>query len=107
MKLIVAIVQAQDAHNLVRALTAQGHRSTRINTAGGFLREGNATILVGVDDGQVDDVIEGIRQHCHARQHYVAPPPPLMDSFSIQLPVEVTVGGATVFVLDVERFERV
>lgn len=62
MKLVVAIVQDQDAGGVIDALVAAEFRSTRINTSGGFLKRGNATILVGVDDERVNDVLRVIRE---------------------------------------------
>ncbi len=108
MKLVVAIVQREDAGTLIDALTEKGHRATRINTAGGFLKEGNATVLVGVEDESVGDVLALIESNCHTRTQYVNPLPPVMEpgEFYMPYPVEVQVGGATVFVLNVERYER-
>ncbi len=108
MKLVVAIVQREDAGTLIDALTDKGHRATRINTAGGFLKEGNATVLVGVEDEAIDDVFALIESNCHTRTQYVNPLPPVMEpgEFYMPYPVEVQVGGATVFVLNVERYER-
>ncbi len=108
MKLVVAILQKEDAGTLIDALTDKGHRATRINTAGGFLKEGNATVLVGVEDDAVDSVLALIEANCHTRTQYVNPLPPVMEpgEFYMPYPVEVQVGGATVFVLNVERYER-
>lgn len=108
MKLILAIVHKDDAGGLLNALMEKEYRATRINTAGGFLRESNATILVGVDDSQVDDVLAIIKANCQARTQYINPIPPIMEpgEFYVPYPVEVQVGGATVFVLDVARYER-
>ncbi|HEY8475518.1 MAG TPA: cyclic-di-AMP receptor [Chloroflexota bacterium] len=108
MKLIVAIVQSDDAGHLTDALTDRGYRATRIKTIGGFLKEANSTILVGVEDDQVEDVLEIIRENCVTRTQYVNPLPPVMEpgEFYMPYPIEVEVGGATVFILSVERFER-
>jgi uncharacterized protein YaaQ len=108
MKLVTAIVHAEDAGALVDALLEKEYRATRLNSSGGFLKQGNATILVGVDDEQVDAVLELISANCHARKQFVNPMPPIMEpgEFYMPYPVEVEVGGATVFVLNVERFER-
>ena len=108
MKLVVAIVQREDAGTLIDALTEKGHKATRINTAGGFLKEGNATVLVGAEDDSVDDVFKLIESNCHTRTQYVNPLPPVMEpgEFYMPYPVEVQVGGATVFVLSVDRYER-
>lgn len=108
MKLILAIVQKEDAGALLDALTEKGHRATRINTAGGFLKEGNATVLVGVEDTAVDGVLSLIETSCNTRTQYINPLPPVMEpgEFYMPYPVEVQVGGATVFVLNVDRYER-
>ena len=92
MKLVMAIVQDQDAGQVVESLIAAEYRVTRINAAGGFLRRGNAILLVGVDDEKVDDVIELIDRHSQSR---------LADEAG------VTVGAGTVFVLNVNVFARV
>lgn len=65
MKLIVAIVQDQDASKAVDELIRQGFGATRINTAGGFLKRGNSTILTGVDDVRANDVLQVLRDTCH------------------------------------------
>ena len=108
MKLVTAIVHSEDASTLVDALLEKEYRATRVNSSGGFLKQGNATILVGVEDDQVDAVLEIISASCHARKQFVNPMPPIMEpgEFYMPYPVEVEVGGATVFVQPVERFER-
>ena len=101
MKLVLAVVQRQDAGELLDALTSQGHRVTRISSEGGFLREGNVTLLIAVQDHQIEPLIQTIREHCYTRTRYVSPLPPVAESgeFYPPSPVEVQVGGATVFVL--------
>jgi uncharacterized protein YaaQ len=108
MKLVVAIVHSDDAGPLVDALLEREHRATRLHSSGGFLRQGNATVIVGVDDDRADEVIDIVRENCHARTQIVNPMPPIMEpgEFFMPYPLEVEVGGATVFVLPVERFER-
>jgi uncharacterized protein YaaQ len=108
MKLVIAIVHAEDAGALVDALTDKEYRVTRLQSTGGFLKQSNASILVGVEEAQVDDVLVAIRETCHARQQYINPMPPIMEpgEFYMPYPVEVSFGGATVFVIDVARYER-
>jgi len=108
MKLVVAIVQAEDAGDLLDGLTQHDFRATRVKTAGGFLREANATLLIGVDDEQVDTVLDVIRETCTTRRQYVNPLPPVMEPGELYMPypLEVEVGGAICFVVPVERFER-
>ncbi|HKG55723.1 MAG TPA: cyclic-di-AMP receptor [Candidatus Limnocylindrales bacterium] len=108
MKLVVAIVHNEDAGALVDALLEQEHRATRLHSSGGFLKQSNATIVVGVDEGKVDEVMDIVRENCTSRTQIVNPMPPIMEpgEFFMPYPLEVEVGGATVFVLPVERFER-
>ena len=109
MKLVIAIVHAEDAGDLVDALTDKEYRVTRLHSSGGFLKQSNASVLVGVEEPQVEDVLAVIRETCHARQQYINPMPPIMEpgEFYMPYPVEVTFGGATVFVVNVARYERI
>jgi uncharacterized protein YaaQ len=109
MKLIVAIVQDTDAPGLTKALLERGHQSTKLASTGGFLREGNTTLLIGLEDDRVEEALELIREKCRTRTRLVTRGLPLSeapDPFLAQ-PVEVQVGGAVVFVLPVEAFFRV
>ncbi len=108
MKLVLTIVHSDDADQLTQALKEHGFRCTKISTTGGFLREGNATILIGTEEEHVDEALAVIRQNCHTRTEYVNPLPPVMEPGELYMPnpVEVQVGGATIFVLDVARYEK-
>ena len=107
MKLVVAIVHADDAGACVDALTAAGMVTTRLSSHGGFLNRGNVTLLAGVDEARVDEVVELLRKHARSRVEEMQTPVAAesVDLF-VPFPVEVEVGGATVFVVDVDRFER-
>lgn len=108
MKMVIAIVHSDDAGALVKALSQAGFGVTHVKSAGGFLRKTNATILAGVPDRDVDRVIDIVRQRCHARTEHVTPLPPVVEPGEVYMPypMEVDVGGATIFVLDVARFEK-
>ena len=108
VKLVVAVVNPEDAGPLVDALLEGEFRATRLHSSGGFLKRTNATVLLGVDDEAVEEVLEVIRENCHSRTQLVNPMPPILEpgEFFLPYPLEVEVGGATVFVLPVERFER-
>ena len=108
MKLVVAIVHSEDAGALVNSLLEAEFRATRLHSSGGFLRGSNATIILGVEDDQVEAVLEIVRAQCTSRTQTVSAMPPIMDpgEFFMPYPLEVDVGGATVFVLPIERFER-
>lgn len=109
MKLIVAIVHNEDAKVLIDALLARKYRATWIHSSGGFLKQSNATVLVGVEDGQIEEVIGVVRDNCHARTQTISPIPPIMEpgEFFMPYPIEVEVGGAVVMVLPIDRFERI
>lgn len=108
MKLIVAIIQDKDSNRLSSGLVKANFRATKLASTGGFLKAGNTTFMIGVDDGQVEAVMNVIRSNCKVREQLVTPVTPMSgttDSY-LPLPVEVQVGGATVFVLPVDRFEH-
>jgi uncharacterized protein YaaQ len=108
MKLVVAIVQGEDAGQTVQALGEAGLSVTKLASSGGFLQQGNATLLVGVDDDRVEQVRTVVRANCRERSRYLTPMPPMVEpgEMFIPFPVEVQVGGATIFVLDVAQFEK-
>jgi len=107
MQLILAIVQDEDAGPVIESLTGAGFRATRISTVGGFLRKGNATVLVGVEKEHLHRALLIIRDNCETRTEYFVPTAPgeVGEPYPLD-PIQVQVGGATIFVLDVERFER-
>jgi uncharacterized protein YaaQ len=108
MKFVMSIIHNDDSNRLVDALTGAGFRATTISTTGGFLRQGNATILVGTENDRVPEVLELVRENCHTRRQFVNPLPPVAEpgEMYIPTPVEVQVGGATVFVLDIAQFAQ-
>ena len=108
MKLVIGIVHREDADTLLKGLTDAGHKATLVSTTGGFLREGNATLFIGTENEKVEAILELIRENCHTRTRYLSPIVPVTEpsEFYIPEPVELEVGGATVFVIDVERHER-
>jgi uncharacterized protein YaaQ len=108
LKLVIAVVQDKDSQKLSSALVKAGFRATKLASSGGFLRAGNTTFLVGVEEEKVDAVLDVIRSNCRSREQTVTPMTPLQhaDSTFVPYPVSVQVGGATVFVVDVERFAQ-
>jgi uncharacterized protein YaaQ len=108
MKMIMAVVQDQDSNRLSNALMEHNFRSTKLASTGGFLKSGNTTFLIGVEDIRVEKALQVIRDNCKSRDQMVAPVSPMggnADSY-VPYPVEVEVGGATVFVLPVEQFHH-
>lgn len=106
MKLILAVVQDQDSNKLMNALVDHNFRATKLATTGGFLKSGNTTFMIGTEDIRVDKALQIIKDNCKSRDQLVAPISPMggnADSY-VPYPVEVEVGGATVFVLPIENF---
>jgi uncharacterized protein YaaQ len=105
MKLIMAIVSSDDSREVLGRLTRAGFRATVISTTGGFLREGNTTLFVGTEEQKVPQAVEILRQTCRRRTQWVSPLPTLEGpGLEMSEPIEVSVGGAVVFVLNVEQF---
>lgn len=105
--LLLAIIQAQDAESATRALTQAGLRVTRVGSVGGFLRTVNVTLLLGLGRDEMPRAIQLLTEHCHERTTFVNA---ITEAASWHAgyiaPIEVTVGGAIVFTLPVERFAR-
>lgn len=110
MKLIIAIVQDEDASRLISTLMNDGFGVTKLATTGGFLRAGNTTLLVGVDEEKFDAAMETIEKICKSRKRIASSPSPISNSAAgdyMPYPIEVVVGGATIFVLNVEDFVKI
>jgi len=109
MKLIIAIVQDEDASRLISSLMSDGYRVTKLATTGGFLRSGNTTLLVGVEDDKLQNAMSIIEKVCKSRKQIATSPSPISGTTGVYVPypIEVTVGGATIFVLDVEQFTKI
>lgn len=106
MKMIMAVISGDDSNAVSAALTKSGYSVTKLATTGGFLMSGNTTFLIGVDDDKVNDVIDVIAHHSKKRKQMVPNTNRDVGMYSA-FPVEITVGGAIVFVMNVERFEKV
>ncbi len=106
MKLIFAIINHDDAHTVISHLTQGGFPVTKLATTGGFLMVGNVTILIGVEDEKLEGALNIIGKYSNSRRQVIPTTSDLGMGFYSAMPVEVTVGGATVFVLNVEQFNR-
>jgi len=108
LKLVIAVVQGEDAPRTTSALTEAGISSTRMASSGGFLQQGNVTLIIGIEDSRVQDALRIIRENCRERSRYMTSVPPLAEPGEswMAFPVEVSVGGATVFVLTVDSLEK-
>ena len=107
MKLVVAIVSNDDSHTVSNALNKANFMVTRLSTTGGFLKMGNTTLLIGTEDKDIDKVLDIVKEFSKQRTELV----PSTAAYDIgrfaSFPVEVTVGGATIFVVDVEQFIKI
>lgn len=112
MKMIYAIIDDSDKNTVTDELTKQHFSVSILHSTGGFLRKGNATLLIGTEAEKVDEVISILKKECGQRKQLIhnAPYIPVgcsgVNSYSA-IPVQIDAGGATIFVVDVERFEKV
>lgn len=108
MKLLISIVQDADVNFLMDALTENGYRVTRLSTTGGFLKKGNTTLLIGVEEDKLDEVLGIIESNCKRRNTTTTIINPSAESSLLTntVPVDITVGGATIFILDVDQYIR-
>lgn len=108
MKMIIAIVQDKDSNRLSNLFIQANVRATKLSTTGGFLKSGTTTFMIGVEDQRVEEILELIKDSSRTRKQFMTPPVNLdasMDS-SAAYPIEVQVGGATVFVLPIDAFHQ-
>ena len=106
MKLILAIVSNDDSSAVNSNLTSHGYMVTRLSTTGGFLKSGNTTFIIGTDDDKVENVIELIKEES-SRRTEVIPANAAYDIIQMgTYPIEIQVGGATIFVMNVEQFVK-
>ncbi|KXK15088.1 MAG: hypothetical protein UZ14_CFX002000799 [Chloroflexi bacterium OLB14] len=104
--LLVAVIQDQDVEPATKALQVVGASSTYLASAGGFLGRRNATLLIGLPVEKKDKALKALQEACRQRIEYMTLP---LEGSAMPMPapVPVTVGGATVFALPVERFEQI
>ena len=110
MKLIIAIVQDEDSTDVIEALTEENYRVTKLATTGGFLKSGNTTLMVGIEKEKVQSAIDVIKEICKKRKETLVTPTNLGGSeggYMQQYPVQICVGGATIFVIDVDQFVKI
>ena len=110
MKLIIAIVQDEDSSKLLTGLMRKGIGVTKLATTGGFLKAGNTTLMIGIEDERVEEAINTIEAVCKSRKQLTTTPTAVSGVTTggfTPFPVEVTVGGATLFVLSVDQFLKI
>jgi len=110
VKLVLAIVNDEDGSRVMDELSKNGFMATKMCSSGGFLKVGNTTLLVGVDQTRVEQVLKIVEAKSRGRKQTVSsaisPASSASDSMYMSYPVEISVGGATVFVVDVEQFQK-
>lgn len=104
--LMLAVVQAQDAELAKEALEKLGLSMVRLPSVGGFLGRRNATLMIGLPDQHREAVIEALHQNCRQRVEFIAVP---LESAPLPMPTPtpITVGGATIFALEVDHYEEI
>lgn len=110
MKLIIAIVQDEDSREVIEVLTEENYRVTKLATTGGFLKSGNTTLMVGIEEENVKSVIDIIKKICKERKETLITSTALGGSeggYMQQYPIKINVGGATIFVIDVDQFIKI
>ena len=104
MKLVIGIINSDDANDLLAEITKASFQATKLSTSGGFLKMGNVTVLVGVEDDKVQEVVEIFKTCCSRRTQMIPTAPPYLgEGFISAAPVHVTIGGATLFIIDLEE----
>lgn len=108
MKMIFAVVSDEDGNVLADTLNRDGFGATKLCSSGGFLKSGNTTFIIGTDDDKVEQALGIIRDTCKCRRRMISPEklPVSFGAFNMAMPVEINVGGATVFIINIEQFAK-
>lgn len=106
VKMVIAIVSNDDCSRVLKGLVEKRYQATKLSSTGGFLNTGNTTLLIGCTEEQVSDVKKTIKEYCESRTKVINRTVTNENGFLTKTPVEVNVGGATIFVIDVEDFEK-
>ena len=110
MKLVYAIVRNDNEDDVVSLLNQNHYSVTRLSTTGGFLKKGNTTLMIGAEDDKVEEVISIIKQECGQHQKLTVNMPYISGTTMVNyatMPMTVDVGGATIFVINVDRYEKI
>src|SRR5512139_230347 len=103
-RLIMAVIQEQDRENALSVLAKLGFAVTHLSSVGGFLGRRNLTLLIGLHAGQEEAAIEALSKSCKQRVEYVSTPLEAAAPLPLPTPMQISVGGATIFVFDIERY---
>ncbi len=105
MKLIYVIVRDIDSVDVTKKLNKKGFYVTKLASTGGFLKEGNTTLMIGTEDEKVDEAVEIVKNECGPNRQVYSNPITTSDFTPVN--TVVNVGGATIFVVDVERYIKI
>jgi len=107
MKLLISIVNKDDTSKVSDALMNSGFIITRLATTGGFLKAGNTTMILGVEDERIDEALNIIKKNSKKRvMETTLATPEFVSEIFMPKTTQIVVGGATVFVLDVDKFYK-
>jgi uncharacterized protein YaaQ len=109
MKLVMAIIHDEDAFNIMDQLSEKGFSVTKLASTGGFLRAGMTTLISGLIEERIPEFVDILEKKCKSRKQITSVNATHINANEsyVPYPVEVTVGGATIFVLNVEEFKKV
>jgi uncharacterized protein YaaQ len=102
-RLMAAVIQEADVENAVSAMNKVGFTVSRMQSTGGFLRRRNVTLLIGLPEGREESAVKVLRSSCRKRVEFVSS---IWRDLPMLSPTRVTVGGATIFVFEVESYEE-
>lgn len=103
--LMAVVIQEADLENAMDSLSKLGFSVARFTSTGGFLSRRNVTLLIGVHEGRADIAIKALKQSCQQRVEFLSSPL-RGGTFPMPTPIQVTVGGATVFMFEVESYDE-
>ena len=110
MKLIIAIAHNRAQSRVADALISAGYAFTKLGSTGGFLRQGSTTLLIGVEEPDVERVLSIVKEHCHKAERIVSVAPDPNPALSVgtisSMPLIAEEGGGIAFVLDAVAVER-
>ena len=109
MKLLIAIIQEQDMDKLSKVLAKANIFATLLQSQGTFLKQKNITVLMAFEENNIDNVLKIFKKCCVAKKELLSAPPvsSLPGEFITPGPTEITVGGATIMILDINKFEKI
>ncbi len=104
--LLLAVIQAQDVESAQNALSKIGLTTTRLPSVGGFLGRRNVTLMIGLPKDRQQSAMDALNASCRQRVEYIAVP---LESAPLPLPTPtpITIGGATIFALEIEHYEEI